>query len=355
MNKLSLEQVEWKEFLIGGKDGIFSISSSNSGIDKSKLIEVIGKIPYITRSEVNNGVNLFVGKEQSKKYSLNKGNVITIGLDTQTVFYQPHFFYTGQNIQILEHKNITKYIALFIIPLLKIQMRKFNWGGNGATLTRLKRTKILLPIDSLGNPNWKFMEDYMRQQEEKLLKSLKNKLKKKNVLNSEKIKPLSECDWREFFIEDITEILSGKDIYEKERVCGDTPYITSTANNNGIGYFVDNINLTLEENCVSVNRNGSVGYAFYHPYIALYSNDTRKLRPKINDPYFAIFLSNMITLQKDKYGYGYKMGTARLKRQKIMLPVNSNNKPDFEYMSNYMKKIESEKIKTYFQKKKLSY
>jgi hypothetical protein len=177
MNKLSLGQVEWKEFLIGGKDGIFSISSSNSGIDKSKLIEVIGKIPYITRSEVNNGVNLFVGKEQSKKYSLNKGNVITIGLDTQTVFYQPHFFYTGQNIQILEHKNITKYIALFIIPLLKIQMRKFNWGGNGATLTRLKRTKILLPIDSLGNPNWKFMEDYMKKIESEKIKTYFQKKK----------------------------------------------------------------------------------------------------------------------------------------------------------------------------------
>ena len=177
MNKLSLGQVEWKEFWIGGKDGIFSISSSNSGIDKSKLIEVIGKIPYITRSEVNNGVNLFVGKEQSKKYSLNKGNVITIGLDTQTVFYQSHFFYTGQNIQILEHKNITKDIALVIIPLLKIQMRKFNWGGNGATLTRLKRTKILLPIDSLGNPNWKFMEDYMKRIESEKIKTYFQKKK----------------------------------------------------------------------------------------------------------------------------------------------------------------------------------
>lgn len=176
MNKLALEQVEWKEFLIGGKEGIFSISSTNSGIDKSKLIEVIGNIPYITRSEVNNGINLFVGKEQNKKYSINKGNVITIGLDTQTVFYQSHFFYTGQNIQILENKNITKYVALFIIPLLKIQMKKFNWGGNGATLTRLNRTRILLPIDSFGNPNWKFMEDYMKQQEEKLLKLLKDKL-----------------------------------------------------------------------------------------------------------------------------------------------------------------------------------
>ena len=40
-----------------------------------------------------------------------------------------------------------KYNALFMIQALRNLMTKFNWGGNGATLTRLKRGKILLPID----------------------------------------------------------------------------------------------------------------------------------------------------------------------------------------------------------------
>ncbi|MDO4702093.1 MAG: restriction endonuclease subunit S [Erysipelotrichaceae bacterium] len=58
---------------------------------------------------------------------------------------------------------------------------------------------------------------------------------------------------------------------------GSTPYITATSVNNGIGYFVNNSNLTLEKGCISVNRNGSVGYSFYHSYDALFGNDTRKL------------------------------------------------------------------------------
>ena len=41
---------------------------------------------------------MFVGN-QSERYCMDNGNVITIGLDTQTVFYQPTSFYTGQNIQ----------------------------------------------------------------------------------------------------------------------------------------------------------------------------------------------------------------------------------------------------------------
>ncbi|OYD40732.1 hypothetical protein CHT99_17150 [Sphingobacterium cellulitidis] len=97
-------------------------------MDKNKLVNVIGNIPYITRTETLNGIGSFIG-EQSEKYELEEGNTITIGLDTQTVFYQRSKFYTGQNIQILSFKGINIYTSLFIIPSLKIQLLKFNWGG----------------------------------------------------------------------------------------------------------------------------------------------------------------------------------------------------------------------------------
>lgn len=31
-------------------------------------------------------------------------------------------------------------------------MEKFNWGGNGATLIRLRRSKLLLPTNKKTNP-----------------------------------------------------------------------------------------------------------------------------------------------------------------------------------------------------------
>ena len=52
---------------------------------------------------------------------------------------------------------------------------------------------------------------------------------------------LENVSWKEFFIEDICEIQSGKDIYERDRIDGQTPYVTATANNNGIGYFISKI------------------------------------------------------------------------------------------------------------------
>ncbi|ATA75000.1 hypothetical protein CGC52_05960 [Capnocytophaga sp. H2931] len=158
---------------MGGKEGLFEIKATKSGIDKNKLNLQEGDIPYITRSEVDNGINLFVGDKQKEKYQRDEGNVITIGLDTQTVFYQKNSFYTGQNIQVLRNENLNKYTAMFVIPLLKIQMQKFSWGGNGATLGRLNRTKILLPTKN-NDIDWQGMEDFIKQKElEKIVEVLK--------------------------------------------------------------------------------------------------------------------------------------------------------------------------------------
>lgn len=70
-------------------------------------------------------------------------------------------FFTGQNIQVFHHNELDKWVALFLIPLLKVQMDKFNWGGNGATLGRLNRTKIMLPIQDEGSPDFEYMRQYM--------------------------------------------------------------------------------------------------------------------------------------------------------------------------------------------------
>ena len=166
---LDLEKIEWGEFIIGE---IFDINSTKNGIDKNKLNTQKGNYPYITRTDRQNGIDDFIVIQE--KYTLNENNVISIGLDTQTAFYQNTNFYTGQNIQILKHKKLNKYNALFIIIALKKLMTKFNWGGNGATLTRLKRGKILLPQNTQNKPDFEFMENFMRELEYKKIYRILN-------------------------------------------------------------------------------------------------------------------------------------------------------------------------------------
>lgn len=339
-------KTNWRDFQIGGEDGVFSIESSVSEIDKKNLNTETGEIPYVTRTNLNNGIAMYVTKNQNDKHVTNEGNVITIGLDTQTIFYQPKEFYTGQNIQILDHDNLNINIARFLIPLLKVQLKKFSWGGNGATLKRLNNSKMMLPVNDKGKPDWEYMEKEGKGLYNNQLIKLRDYLDKRHsVINViQETNKLEDKKWLPFEIQNISTILSGIDIYERKRIEGYTPYITSGASNNGIGYFVGNNNETKSKGIISVNRNGAVGYAFYHPYEALFGNDTRRVIPDYNNKYSSLFISHMITMQKDKYGYGLKMGSKRLKMQKIMLPVNDEDEPDWEYMKNYMKKIEYKQL-----------
>ena len=155
----------WREFFIGGDEGVFSISGAKSVVDYIHLnvdewdADEKG-VPYITRKGGDNGIRAIVPETQPKNVSLNEAGAITIGTDTQTAFYQPHAFFTGRKVPILRHSSLNRWSGLFIAALLKIQIKKFAWA-NGATPKRLCRSKIMLPVDEAGNPDFHYMTQYM--------------------------------------------------------------------------------------------------------------------------------------------------------------------------------------------------
>lgn len=336
--------MEWGEFFIGGEDGLFIVKSTSSGIDKNKLNTDIGKIPYITRSEEVNGINLFISDKQDEKYKKDDGNVITIGLDTQTVFYQSNDFYTGQNIQILKNEKLNKYNALFIIPLLKIQMQKFNWGSNGATLTRLKRTKIVLPIDD-GNPNWQFMEDYIKQemkiQAKKVydyyLPTYHNHLLQ---LGFEAVD--LKVEWKEFKLKEIFNIKSVKGKTIKNYSTGTIPYVTTSSNNNGITNFIKTSQHLSLSNAISVDP--IAGKSFYHNYDFIGRGGAGSAinllyHEQLNE-YSGKFICQVLEqVSVKKASYGVQLNGKRLKNLKILLPITHDGNPHWDYMEQFVRKI----------------
>jgi hypothetical protein len=343
MEMISFGDKKWKEFSL---DKLFIIEATSSGIDKIKLKPIFGSIPYITRTDKDNGLDGFVGVQTKSKS--DNGNIISIGLDTQTAFYQPTKFYTGQNIQILSGANINKYTALFIIPLLKRLMTKFNWGGNGATLTRLRRSKLLLPVNAKDNPDWDFMEEYMRESEKKLIRRYRNYI---TILESSKIPIARNLTpiWQEFVIDDIFAISPGKRLTQSDMRRGKKPFVGASDSNNGITAFVSNSNTSQDENVLGVNYNGSVVENFYHPYTAIFSDDVKrfKLKNRAGNKYLYLFLKQEILQQKEKYQYGYKFNETRMKRQTLLLPSTKSGQPDYNYMESVMCEIEIKQLRRY--------
>ena len=47
---------------------------------------------------------------------------------------------------------------------------------------------------------------------------------------------------------------------------------------------------------------------------------------------------------KEKASYGYLFNSKRLEKGKLLLPIDENENPDWNFMENYIKILEMEKI-----------
>lgn len=341
--KLKLTDREWREFVFGE---LFDISSTSSSIDKKRLTGILGNNPYITRSENNNGIDSFIDKQAC--FSMDEANVITIGLDTQTVFYQSFPFYTGQNIQIIRHSQLNKHNALFVIRAIKILVQKFSWGSYGATLTRLKRGKLFLPVNVYQQPDWAFMGAYMRQIEDELLSEVRPKLEAQLLEHIISLGALEDREWREFVFGDLFDISSTGSSIDKKRltgILGNNPYITRSENNNGIDSFID------KQACFSMDEANVITIGldtqtvFYQSFPFYTGQNIQVVRhPQLNK-YNALFVIRVIKILVQKFSWGsYGATLTRLRRGKLFLPVDTNHLPDWAFMEAYMKKVEQDTL-----------
>ena len=160
-----------------------------------------------------------------------------------------------------------------------------------------------------------------------------------------------------YFMEDVLSIANGVRVTQADMQEGSRPFIGASETSNGVTAFITNSNASLESNILGVNYNGSVGFSFYHPYEALFSDDVKRVRWKnetANNKYTLLYLSTAIAQQKSKYAYGYKFNAQRMKRQIIMLPALEDGSPDYRYMERTMRVMEYEVLSEYLKRVSIS-
>lgn len=124
------------------------------------------------------------------------------------------------------------------------------------------------------------------------------------------------------------------------------PAITCTTQNNGIACYVPREKATIFKNCISVAANGDAP-AFYQPHDFTILQDAYVLKFKgeeLSDLHYLYFVS---LLQKilTKFDWNNKSGWEKVKQEKIELPINEDGTIAFEFMENYIKELETERIK----------
>lgn len=155
--ELSLKTDEWEEFIVGD---LFDFIT-NSQIEARLFIP--GIMPIIQASSVNNGVTDYIGN-----LGLNTAsNYITISLtgDPGIAFYHDYECIPSSRVTGLKLKPsvgiMNKEIGVFMATCLEKLRPKYSYGKS-LSKNRLIKEKIWLPTDEYGNPDYEFMEKYIK-------------------------------------------------------------------------------------------------------------------------------------------------------------------------------------------------
>jgi len=101
--------------------------------------------------------------------------------------------------------------------------------------------------------------------------------------------------------------------------------------------------MKMHKNTITLNNSGSIGYCFYHPYNFVCSDHCTVInildKNKKSNIYLALFLKPIIEKIKIKYGFAREMSDERLNKENVLLPVDKNGDPDWEFMENYIKSL----------------
>ncbi len=342
MNNFSLEKVKWKEFRL---DAIFKLKRGTRHIEKDRLP---GSIQYISASNTNNGVTDFIS---NPKFIDKNKLVVSTFCDSYFIANQ---FTASDEMTILSNANLNRYNGLFIATAISSNKNKYAFGRK-AFSNRLMTQKILLPIDEEDNPNWKFMEEYIKQIEEKLLERYKAyKSLLYSDLQKEGVK--APTKWKEFILEELFEIFTGGDLILSRIDKGDIPIISHSMINNGVAGWTKPIPNQTLFNCnttISLADRGNF-YAFTQNtdfYIGTRVKALRAVFENVNK-FILQFFCVLINKQSIKFSYGNN-ATGGLNKLKILIPTTADGKPDYAYMENYMKDLEYKKIKKYLKYKGL--
>lgn len=159
--KKKVDTREWGEFRVGE---LFNAFLSKDDIQPKAI--VVGNTPLVSSGKENNGIIAFIDNKNARLWEANTLTVDMFG----KVFYQeqPYYAVSHGRVNILMPKMpMTKHCMQFIgCAIERVTTDKYAFSEM-CTGTKLLKDVILLPKDKTGQPDWAYMEEYMRKVERK--------------------------------------------------------------------------------------------------------------------------------------------------------------------------------------------
>lgn len=340
MNRLSLNDVKWGEFWLE------ELVTIDSGVRLTKSDQAPGDMPFIGSTDSNNGVTSFVSNRNSSIDS----NVLGVNYNGSVVenFYHPYMCLFSDDVKRIhwrERDKGNKFTYLFLKTMILQQKVKYAYGYK-FNAKRMQRQKILLPIDKENSPNYQFMEDYIKQEQKIIAQKIIDYYKQQILQEGLDLVEPENIEWNTFkFNEIFRKIKRGKRLKKADHIAGDVPYVSSTSRNNGVDGFVGNeSDVRTFQNNLTIANSGSVGSTFYHQYEYVASDHVTSLTLENADKYIYLFMATIVKRLEEKYSFNREINDRRIQKERLILPVNESGQPNWQYMSQYMQKIEAANI-----------
>ncbi len=351
---MRLDDREWGTFYIGD---LFKVRRPAA---RNKDDYQDGTVPFVASGSINNGVMKCCQPIEDE--ALDTAGCITVSPVDGSAFFQPYSFLgrggAGSSVLMLYRDGINLYTGQFIaIMIANTCAGKYTYGHMG-NKDSIKRERIMLPVVDIGEPDYQFMENYIRELMTEKKKQYRGYAKRRiaelcSVPDNQRVDWKSMIDsheWEPFQIDTIFDILPGKRLVAADSTPGDRPFIGALDNSNGVARFVNDKNESLDKNVLGVNYNGNgMVIGFYHPYECIFSDDVKRfhLKDQEDNPFVLLFMKTAILMQKQKFGYLYKFNADRMAHTSIMLPVTDDGEPDYAFMESFGRKMMSSKYSQY--------
>ncbi len=151
--QISPKSLAWKGFQV---NELFNLKK---GKRLTKAHMTRGQVPFIGAISSNNGQRECIGQKPR-----HEGVTITVNYNGSVgeAFYQDTPFWASDDVNVLYPRfAMNRYTALFLATVIKANRYRFNYGRKWH-LNRMKATILKLPVNPQGNPDWAFMENYVK-------------------------------------------------------------------------------------------------------------------------------------------------------------------------------------------------
>ena len=292
-----------------------------------------GEIPIIAAARYNQGIADYY--DVPAEYE----NAITIscnGVGCGSTFYHDYpFAITGDAIVLKNIGNVPQVALPYLATILDAHfIRKYSYEDK-CSADKAEAELVKLPATTDGEPDWAYMEEYMKQ----IMKKSENSIE--NLEKADDKKHLIDVnDWGKFKIDDIFNVVKGTRLTKANMKEGIIKFVGASAMNNGETHRIANDDHLHSANTITVCYNGSVGETFYQDEKFWASDDVNVLYPRFNmTKYMAFFVCPIIKSVGQKYAFIDKWKQEDMKNETIKLPITSTGEPDWQYMENYMRDI----------------